>query len=174
MAIITESIVEDATLEWLQGLGYSIQNGPLLAVGEMFAERTDPNFRDTILEKRLREALDRLNPQLPPEAIEDAFRKLIHIDAPSLIERNRAFHRLLVNCVTVEYRRKDGSIAGTQAWVIDFEEPDNNDWRDITKCCVWSKKKKWRMLNPLNFGYQQNQKEAYAIWKILAENLLQV
>jgi transposase len=45
---------------------------------------------------------------------------------------------------------------------------------DITKCCVWSKKKIWRMLNPLNFDFQQNQKEAYATWKILAENLLQV
>jgi type I restriction enzyme R subunit len=65
----TETIVEDTTLEWLQGLGYLIQNGPLLAVGEMFAEWTDPNYRDTILEKRLREALDRLNPQLPPEVV---------------------------------------------------------------------------------------------------------
>ena len=39
MKVFTESIVEDAALEWLQGLSYTIQNGPLLAVGEIFAER---------------------------------------------------------------------------------------------------------------------------------------
>jgi type I restriction enzyme R subunit len=103
MPTFIESVVEEAALEWLQGLGYSIQNGPLLAVGEMFAERSDPNYRDTILRERLKQALEKLNPELPDEALEDAFRKLTRIDAPSLIERNRAFHRLLVNGVTVEY-----------------------------------------------------------------------
>jgi type I restriction enzyme R subunit len=131
-----ESVVEDATLEWLQGLGYSIHNGPLLAVGEMFAERTDPSFRDTILGGRLRQALEKLNPELPPEALEDAYRKLMRVDAPSLIERNRAFHRLLVNGVTVEYRRKDGSIAGAQAWVLDFDNPENNDWLAVNQFTV--------------------------------------
>ncbi len=55
----------------------------------------------------------RLNPDLPQEALEDAYRKLTRVDAPSLVERNRAVHRMLVDGVTVEYRRKDGSIAGT-------------------------------------------------------------
>ena len=69
----------------------------------------------------LRQALARLNPDLPPEALEDAYRKLTRVDAPSLVERNRAVHRMLVDGVTVEYRRKDGSIAGAQARVIDFD-----------------------------------------------------
>ncbi len=136
MQTFTESIVEEATLEWLQGLGYSIHNGPLLAFGEMFAERTDPNYRDTILAGRLKQALAKLNPELPLEALEDAYRKLMRVDAPSLIERNRAFHRLLVNGVTVEYRRKDGSIAGAQAWVLDFDNPDNNDWLAVNQFTV--------------------------------------
>ncbi|MBU4404015.1 MAG: hypothetical protein L6428_08830 [Candidatus Aminicenantes bacterium] len=92
MSNFTESIVEDAALEWLQGLGYSILHGPEIAVGEMFAERSDPNYRDTILSGRLKQALAKLNPELLPEALEDAYRKLTRIDAPSLIERNRAFH----------------------------------------------------------------------------------
>ena len=132
----TESIVEDAALEWLNSLGYSIKHGPLLAVGEMFAERIDPNFRDTILAGRLRQALERLNPELPTEAIEDAYRKLTLIDAPLLIERNRAFHRLLVNGVTVEYRNKEGRIEGAQAWAIDFDDPDNNDWLAVNQFTV--------------------------------------
>ncbi len=75
-----------------------------------------------MLEGRLRQALARLNPDLPPDALEDAFRKLTRADAPSLIERNRAVHRMLVEGVTVEYRRQDGSIAGAQARVIDFDD----------------------------------------------------
>jgi type I restriction enzyme R subunit len=88
---------------------------PDIAVGEPAAERTDPNYRDVLLEGRLKGALARLNPGLPPEALEDAYRKITRIDAPSLLERNRAVYRLMVDGITVEYRRKDGSIAGGQA-----------------------------------------------------------
>lgn len=136
MPTFTESIVEDAALAWLEGLGYAVLHGPDIAVGEPAAERTDPNFRDVILETRLRQALSKLNKQLPSEALENAYRKLTRTDAPSLLERNRAIHRLLVECVTVEYRRKDGSITGAQAKVIDFEDPDNNDWLAVNQFTV--------------------------------------
>ncbi len=77
-----------------------------------------------------------LNPDLPPEALEDAYRKLTRSDAPSLVERNRAVHRMLVDGVTVEYRRRDGSIAGAQARVIDFDALDNNDWLAVNQFTV--------------------------------------
>jgi type I restriction enzyme, R subunit len=133
----SESVVEDAALAWLEGLGYAVVHGPEIAVGEPGAERSDPNYRDVVLERRLRQALVRLNPDLPPEALEDAYRKLTRSDAPSLVERNRAAHRLLVDGVTVEYRRKDGSIAGGQARVIDFDAPDNNDWVAVNQFAVY-------------------------------------
>jgi len=136
MTTFTESVVEDAALAWLEALGYTILHGPDIAAGEPAAERTDPNFRDVILGSRLRQALARLNPALPSEALEDAYRKLTRTDAPSLLERNRAIHRLLVDGVTVEYRRKDGSIAGAQAGVIDFDDPDNNDWLAVNQFTV--------------------------------------
>ena len=132
----SESVVEDATLGWLESLGYSVLHGPDIAVGEPAAERSDPNYRDVVLEGRLRQALVRLNPDLPTEALEDAYRKLTRTDAPSLLERNRAVHRMLVDGVTVEYRRKDGSIAGAQAKVIDFDKPDNNDWLAVNQFTV--------------------------------------
>ncbi len=132
----TESVVEDAALAWLEALGYAVLHGPDIAVGEPAAERTDLNYRDVILEARLRQALAQLNSKLPPETIEDAYRKLTRTDAPSLLERNRAIHRLLVDGVTVEYRRKDGSIAGAQARGIDFDDPDNNDWLAVNQFTV--------------------------------------
>ncbi len=136
MSSFTESIVEDATLAWLEELGYVVLHGPDIAAGEPAAERIDPNYRDVILEGCLRQALAQLNPKLPPEALEEAYRKLTRTDAPSLLEHNRAIHRLLVDGVTVEYRRKDGSIAGAQARAIDFEDPDNNDWLAINQFTV--------------------------------------
>lgn len=132
----TESVVEDAALAWLEALGYQVLHGPDIAVGEMAAERSDPNYRDTILERRLREALFRLNPDLPSDALEDAFRKLTRTDTATLIERNRAVHRMLVDGVNVEYRRKDGSIAGAQARAIDFDVSENNDWLAVNQFTV--------------------------------------
>ena len=132
----TESVVEDAALAWLEALGYAVLHGPDIAAGESGAERSDPNYRDVLLERRLRQALVRLNPDLPPDALADAYRKLTRVDAPSLAERNRAMHRMLVDGVTVEYRRKDGSIAGAQARVFDFDAPANNDWLAVNQFTV--------------------------------------
>lgn len=83
----TESIVEDAALAWLDALGYAVLHGPSIAAGEPAAERRDPNCRDVVLEGRLRAVLARLNPDLPPEGTEGAYRKLAQIDAPSLVEQ---------------------------------------------------------------------------------------
>ena len=135
-AAFTESIVEDAALAWLNALGFGVLHGPDIAAGEPGAERSDPNYRDVLLEPRVRQALVRLNPDLPPDAIEDAFRKLTRADAPSLVERNRAVHRMLVEGVAVEYRRKDGAIAGTQVRVIDFDAPASNDWLAVNQFTV--------------------------------------
>jgi type I restriction enzyme R subunit len=132
----TESIDEDAALAWLDGLGWQVKHGPEIAVGMLGAERSDPNYRDVMLEGRLRQALVGLNPDLPPDALEDAYRKLTRTDAPSLLERDRAVHRMLVDGVTVEYRRVDGSIWGAQVKVIDFETPDNNDWLAVNQFTV--------------------------------------
>ena len=132
----TESIVESATLAWLEALGYSVLHGPDVAVGEPGAERSDPNYRDVVLKKRLRQALERLNPGLPKEALEDALRKVLRADAPSLLERNRAIHKMLVEGVNVEFKRKDGSIGGDQAWLIDFDLPENNDWLAVNQFTV--------------------------------------
>jgi len=136
MSAFTESVVEQAALDWLAALGYSVLHGPDIAAGEPAAERSDSGYRDVVLEARLRAALTRLNPDLPGEALEDAHRKLMRLDAPSLIERNRAVHRMLVDGINVEFRRKDGSIGGAQARVIDFDDPTSNDWLAVNQFTV--------------------------------------
>ena len=77
MGKFTESMVGDVALAWLEGLGYSVLNGPEIAAGELAAERSDPNYRDVILERRLRQALVHLNSDLLSEALEDAVLKCL-------------------------------------------------------------------------------------------------
>jgi type I restriction enzyme R subunit len=132
----TETVVEDATLEWLEGLGYAVLHGPEIAAGEPAAERDDSGYHDVILERRLRQALERLNPKLPPEALEDAYKRLTIADEPSMATCNHALHQRLAEGVTVEYTRPDGSIGGALVHVIDFEHPDNNDWVAVNQFTV--------------------------------------
>jgi len=122
----TESVVEEAALEWFAGLGYAVCPGPQIAPGEATAERDD--FGHVVLHRRLRDALGRLNPGLPTEAIADAFRRLTLIDGPSTVMRNHALHRMLVDGVNVEYRNREGRIVEAQVRVLDFDAPANNDW----------------------------------------------
>ena len=138
MRTFGESIVEDAALGWIKSLGYSIAHGPEIAPGEPAAERG--NYAEVILEGRLRKALERLNPALPVEALDDAFRKLMLPDDATLDGHNRIIHRWLVDGVTVEHRRADGSIAGAQVRVIDFDVPDNNDWLAVNQFTVTENK----------------------------------
>ena len=136
MPSFTESVVEEAALAWLESIGWAIRNGSEIAPGELFSERTDPNYTDVILEQRLRNALARLNPALPAEALDDAFRRIMRPEGPMLEARNRAMHRLVVDGVTVEYRSAEGEIRGAQARVLDFDKPDNNDWLAVNQFTV--------------------------------------
>ncbi len=139
MSRFTESVVEDAALAWLESLGWSVKHGPDIAPGELAAERSD--YGQVVLNERLRQALARLNPGLPPEALDDAFRRLTRTEGATLEARNRALHRMLVDGVTVEYRRPDGSIAGAQAEVIDFDDPENDNWLAVNQFTVTENKR---------------------------------
>lgn len=99
-------------------LGYAIGHGPQIAPGEAAAERD--SFAEVVLVGRLREAIRRLNPTIPDEAREDALRKVLRLANGSLVQTNRAFHRMLRDGVDAEYARPDGSIKGDQARLVDF------------------------------------------------------
>lgn len=131
---VTESVVEQATLAWLESLGYGILAGPSIGPGEPDAERA--TFADVVLVGRLRAALAKINPTIPADAIEEAVRKVTHADTPSLIENNRRLHALLTDGVDVEVRRDDGSVGGDKVWLIDFADPDGNDFLAVNQFTV--------------------------------------
>ena len=139
---MTESVVEQATLAWLEGLGWSIAHGPDIAPDAPGAERAD--YGEVVLGRRLQDALARLNPDLPVLARDDTFRRLIRPEGTTLEARNRAFHRMDVDGVTVEYRAEDGAIRGAQARVVDFDDPVNNDWLAVNQFTVVENKRERR------------------------------
>ena len=130
----TESEVEDAALEWLECLGWQVFHGPHIAPHAEGAERAD--YSEVLLEQRLRDALNRLNPDLSSEALDDAVRRLTRPEGASLEVRNRAFHRMLVDGVTVEYRGADGNLHWPQVAVLDYKSPANNDWLAVNQFTV--------------------------------------
>jgi len=121
-----EADLEDASLDWLSSLGYATAYGPDIAPGEVDAERE--SFTDVILEQRLRDAVARLNVDLPADAQDEVVRSVLRKNSPSLIGQNRRIHSCLRDGATIEYRGPDGNIVGAQARLIDFDVPDNNDW----------------------------------------------
>ena len=134
MSAIAEAEVEDAALGWLAGLGYAVLRGPEIGPDGPAAERD--SHGEVLLAGRLREALARLNPHLPAEALEEALRKLRQVETPSLIEENRRLHRYLVEGVPVELTREDGSIGGDAARLIDFADAEANDWLAVNQFTV--------------------------------------
>ncbi len=115
------------------------------------------NDAQTVLEKRLRGSLLTLNPDLPADALDDAFRRITMPDGATTETRNRAFHRMLVEGVAVQYRDGDGAILGAQASVVDFDQPANNDWLAVNQLTVTENRNRRRadivlFLNGLPLG----------------------
>ena len=133
MAILSESVIEDAALDWFRGLGYNVIGGPDMPPGPQSLRKT---HEDVTLPSVVRGAFARINPGLPEEALADAFRKLTRLEGATLEARNRAFHRMIVDGVTVEYRNDQGKIRGAQIRVIDFDAPANNDWLAVNQFTV--------------------------------------
>lgn len=98
-----ESIVEHAAPTWFGELDYAVGHGPHLALGEPAAERA--SFGEVVLVGRLGEAIRQLNPAIPEEARQEALRKVLHLTTPSLIQTNRAFHRMRRDRVDVRHAR---------------------------------------------------------------------
>ena len=131
---LTESDVEEAALEWLSGLGYAVLHGPDISPDGAAPERVSHD--QVLLTERLREALERLNPHLPAETLEEVLRKVRQTETPSLIEENRRLHRYLIEGVPVEVAREDGSIGGDVARLIDFADVEANDWLAVNQYTV--------------------------------------
>ena len=130
---MTEDQLEQETLAWLQDVGYTHRYGPDIAFDGSSPERAD--YRQVVLPFRLREAINRLNPGIPVAAREDAIKQVTDLGIPSLLSANRAFHKMLVGGVPVQYQ-KDGETRGDFVRLIDWAHPEKNEWWAINQFTI--------------------------------------
>ena len=130
---MTEDQLEQETLGWLQDVGYKLLNGPEIAVDGLMPERA--NYVQTYLPNRVQDAVNRLNPNIPAVAREDAIKQVQDLGIPSLLSANRHFHKLLVTGVPVQYQL-DGETRGDFVRLVDWETPTNNEWLAVNQFSI--------------------------------------
>ena len=121
-----ESHLEEATLEWFEELGYEIVFAPDIAPDGDYSERKD--YSDVILTERLKEALTRINPKLPSDAIESAFRQITIPQSPNLLVNNQAFQKMITDGIDVQVKQADASYKTEKVYVFDYKKMLNNEF----------------------------------------------
>ena len=124
---LDEARVEETTVKYFREMGYEYAFGPDIAPDGPRPERAD--YGQVVLIGRLRDALARINPDVPLEAIEEAIRKVTRPESPSLVVNNRAFHRLLTDGVDVSWR-EDGQERHGKVWLIE-RDPARMDYNEF-------------------------------------------
>ena len=136
---MTENILEETCLYWLDELGWSTIHGPDIAPDTPGAERE--SYSEVVLQNRLKSALVQINPDIPLAGIDEAVKKILVTESPDLLVNNRNFHKLLTDGVDVEVPSKD-EYGGTQhlkVWLVDLDDIENNDWVALNQLTVIEK-----------------------------------
>jgi type I restriction enzyme R subunit len=131
---VYEDELEQAALEWFEELGYETAFAPDLSPGGDYPERSD--YSDVILEERLKDALKRINADLPQEALDDALHQILVPLNPALIDNNHLFQKMVTDGVNATFRANDGRIVNKQVRVFDFDEIKNNDFLAVNQFTV--------------------------------------
>ena len=130
---ITEDTLEQQTKIWFSEIGYSTIFGPDIASDSQNPERKD--FSDVILAGRLRTAIQNINPSLPNIAVEETIRKVFLFDVTNPVLQNKRCHQYLTEGVDIEYQTDDGTKADNVK-LIDFENPENNEFAIINQFTI--------------------------------------
>ncbi len=125
MTRITENIIEAFAIELLNKLGYEYIYAPDIAHDGESPERD--SYAQVLLLSRLRNAVERINRNIPADAQAEAIKEIQRIASPELLTNNETFHRLLTEGIPVS-KRVDGDDRGDRVWLIDFKNPHNNEF----------------------------------------------
>jgi type I restriction enzyme R subunit len=116
------------------GAGWTYVHGPELAPDAAAAERK--LWSDVVLVDRLHAAVGRINPHLPPDAVQRACDLALTSTSPAVIEDHRSFHDLLLAGVPVAYRDEEGEERHDHARLVDFDETENNEFLAVNQFTI--------------------------------------
>jgi len=133
MKPITENIIEESAIEILQSQGWEYANGRDLSPEGLFCERE--NYQQIILTQRLRNAISKINPNIPADAQEAAVQKVLRISSPVLLHNNEEFHKMLVEKVKIPYQQ-NGYERSHEVALVDFENINNNQFLVVNQYTI--------------------------------------
>lgn len=122
---MNESTIEQFAIELLKNQGYEYCYAPAIAPDSETPERE--SFEQVLLLERITRTVRKINPRIPEEAITEAIREIQRIVSPDLLSNNELFHRLLTEGIPVTVRI-DNEDRGERVWLIDFNDPENNEF----------------------------------------------
>lgn len=114
-----EEFYEEMLIQYFtENLGYEYLHGPDV-------ERTSDRYQDVFLPRVLKKSLCRINPELPPVAIDEAMMTLFSVEGGSLERRNEVFTDYLQSGVEVRYF--DGKEdCDDIVYLVDYEHPEKS------------------------------------------------
>jgi type I restriction enzyme R subunit len=133
MSRITESAIEEFALALFEKQGYQYAYGPDIAPDSDNPARL--SFADVLLPDKLRAAVARINPTISFDIREDAIKQIERISSPELLSNNETFHRMLTEGIKVTCQ-KNGDSRGDLVWLIDFQDPEQNDFLVVNQFTV--------------------------------------
>ena len=133
MPTLTESKIEEFAIGLFKQLDYKYFYGPDIAPDGANPKRV--SFEEAVMIESLRKAVYRINYHLSQEECDEAISKVLRIASPDLLANNEAFHRMLTEGVSVSVT-KDGSERGELVWLVDFENPYNNDFTVVNQYTI--------------------------------------
>ncbi|UQX80762.1 type I restriction endonuclease subunit R [Mannheimia haemolytica] len=136
---INENTIEQSAIATLQSLGWQYTYGKTILVGleHKWRERT----AEVILKPLLAQAIAKFNPNLPACEVENVVAQVCRADSGDLAERNRQAYDWLRNGVKITYQL-DGEQVSDVVQLIDFQRPENNDFRIVNQLDISGKKGK--------------------------------
>lgn len=125
MTKITENDIEQFAIKLFEKLDYNYIYGPDIAHDGNNPQRS--SYEQVILPEAVNTAIHRINPTIPINARDDAFKQIERIHSPDLIANNESFHRLLTEGIKVT-TQQHGNDRGEIVWLVDFDTPENNQF----------------------------------------------
>lgn len=126
MTRIFESTIEEYVIELLHHQGWEYLAPEAQELERAFSG-AETDLSQVILKNRLRDAIDKLNPDLKPEAKEQAFKIVVNLPSQNLVDNNELFHTLLTDGIEVEVMGTEG-IKGEKVRLVDFENTEENEF----------------------------------------------
>ncbi len=136
--MVTEDALEQLCLTWFQDIGWSFRHGPDIAPDASSPQRKD--WHDVVLAEELAASLALLNPQMPSNVFDEAVGVITRPDEPSLLQRNRRRHELLIDGVPVEVSDAQGLKRGDRVRLIDFDQPERNRFLVVNQFTIQGSK----------------------------------